>query len=250
MHTFGPVVLLDSFAAELLEGSRTFFNARYLLRAAEDRPIPATKTLGNLTRGFVDRAFAEMRWPADSVEIVRYVNAALDEHDLPRLHLLRVALENGRMLRNYRGAFHATVRGRELTATGREGELFVALVEAYFSATDLGTLDGFPSDPWIQRGTSRILWLLAQPAGDPLTVGDLAAGIPVDMARWPDQYHCSGFEHLSAALEQRILQPLGDLGLLEIGDAAGDDVWRSAPARVVSPTELFAQFVVTAASLN
>jgi hypothetical protein len=250
MHAFGPVVLLDSIAAEQLGPSRTFFNARYLLEAAAEAPIPATKTLGNLSRTFVERASTEMRWPVETAEIVHYVHSALDEPDLPRLHLLRLALENARLLRKYRGSFHATVRGRELMQSGREGELFVALFEAYFIATDLSLLDGYPSDPWLQHGTARILWLLAQAGDEPLRVGELASEIPIDTTRWPDQYHCTGFEHLSAALCHRILRPLEDFGLVDIAQGVRDDVWRGAPARTVQTTDLFEQVVVSAASLN
>ena len=250
MHAFGPVVLLDTVAAEHLAGARLYYNARYFLDAATQAPIPATKSLGNLTRGFVERAAAEMRWPSQSPDIVRFINPALDELDLPGLHRLRVVLERGRLLRNYRGAFHSTAGASALMTAGREGELYVALFEAYFKATELALLDGYPSDPHLQQATPRILWLLGRMANGATTVGELAKAVPVDSSRWPVSAMGTGFERLCAALRHRILEPLEDfdLALLDpspASDSAGDDLRRQ-----VQVTELFERLVVAAADLN
>ena len=136
-RVLGPVALVGTLNADDVAASAVYFNARYLLEAAADAPIPATKQLGNLTRTFVERAFDDMRWPAEYAELVRAVNRRLDEPDVWRLYLLRVTLQNVRLLRKYRGAFSTTSRGRELLAPGREGALYLELFGGYFERTNL-----------------------------------------------------------------------------------------------------------------
>ncbi len=165
-RVFGTVALVGTLTADDVAGSAVYFNARYMLEAAASAPIPATKQLGNLTRAFVEQAFDDMRWPAEYAEIVRTYNRRLDEPDVWRLYLLRVALQNARLLRKYRGAFSTTSRGRELLAPGREGALYLELFEAYFVRTNLAFTDGYPEDPWLQHGVPDLLGLLRATAAE------------------------------------------------------------------------------------
>lgn len=240
VRALGPVVLLDSLTADQLGESRASFNARYLLTVAAAAPIPATATLGNLTRSFVERAFVEMRWPAAPAEIVRFVNKALDEPDVPPLRTLREALQNGRMLRRYRGAFHITARGRALLTPGREGELYLALFEAYLSRPEPGLASGHSAGSPLRRGVPQLLWLLLQTAGEVVTVGDLAAGMVADNETRSGEDDGS-FDQFSDTLREHILDPLEELGLVAVA---------REPRREVRVTPLFERFVIAAASLN
>lgn len=251
MRALGPVVLLDSLTADQLGESRAYYNARYLLAAAAAAPIPATATLGNLTRSFVERAFLEMRWPATSAEVVRFVNKALDEPDVPLLRSLRLALQNGRMLRRYRDAFHATTRGRALLAPGREGELYLALFEAYFARPEPGFVSGHAAGSPLRNGVPQLLWLLLQTGGDAVTVGHLAVGMATtDIVAWPDEDDDRSLEESIGVLRQSILDQLEELGLVETTPAADRWPWRDGPLCEVRVTPLFERFVIAAASLN
>jgi len=250
VRALGPVVLLDSLTADQLGEPRAYYNARYLLDAAAAAPIPATATLGNLTRTFVERAFAEMRWPAAPAEVVSFVNRTLDEPDVPRLRSLREALQNARMLRKYRGAFHATSRGRALLAPSHEGELYLALFEAYLARPEPALVDGHPAGSRLRHGVPQLLWLLLQTAGDTLSVGDLAVGIAVDTVAWSDEGDDRSLEELSGALHKTILDPLEELGLVETTPATNAWSWRDGPLCEVRVTPLFERFVIATASLN
>jgi hypothetical protein len=250
VRALGPVVLLDSLTADQLGEPRAYHNARYLLTAAAAAPIPATATLGNLTGSFVERALAEMRWPAAAAEVVRFVNKTLDEPDVPLLRSLREALQNGRMLRRYRGAFHTTTRGRALLAPSHEGELYLALFEAYFAPSGPALAEGHPAGSRVQLSVPQLLWLLLQTAGDGVTVGDLAAGVAADPVVSPDKRDDRDPEELSGALRQTILDPIEELGLIERMPAANECPWRDEPLCKVHVTPLFERFVIAAASLN
>lgn len=259
-RVLGRVALVGTLTADDVAGSAVYFNARYLLGAAAEAPIPATKQLGNLTRAFVERAFDDMRWPPEYAELIRAVNRRLDEPDVWRLHLLRVALQNARLLRKYRGAFSTTARGRELLAPGREGALFLELFAAYFERTNLAFTDGYPEDPSLQYGVPDLLGLLHAAGANEVTVGDLAGELLVDIEAWRARAtYSSPHEVLSGALRRRVLEPLEDFGLVTVTappkptrhpSEPPPRPWRDDAARVVTPTPLFARFVVDAQSLN
>jgi hypothetical protein len=252
-RVFGPVALVGTLTADDVAGSAVCFNARYLLEAAAAAPIPATKQLGNLTRTFVERAFDDMRWPAEYARIVRTYNRRLDEPDVWRLHLLRVALQNARLLRKYRGAFSTTTRGLELLAPGREGKLYLELFAAYFERTNLAFTDGYPEDPWLQHGVPDVLALLHLAGANDVTIGDLAAELPFDVQTWTAAAtYSTPHEKLSGALRRRILEPLEDFGLVTVSarPKRSQHPWRDDAARVVTPTPLFTRFVVDAQALN
>lgn len=252
LRALGPITLVGTLGADDVAHSAVFFNARYLLQAVATTPIPATKQLGNLTRGFVERAFADMRWPSEYAELVTLVNTRLDESDVSRLRLLRAALQNARLLRKYRGAFTATSRGRDLLAAGREGELYLELFEAYFEKTNLAFTDGYPEDPWLQHGVPHLLWLLLSLREPGMTIADLAGELIVDTAAWPAAEYCSPTELLTSALRRRILEPLEDFGLVTVSrpPKPGAHPWRNDADRLVAATPLLFRFVVEAGSLN
>lgn len=253
MLALGPVVLLDSLTAAQIGAPPAYFNARYLLSAAAASPIPATATLGGLTQSFVEQAMADMRWPNASAELVRFVSRTPEERDLPRLRFLRMALQSGGMLRKYRGAFHTTVRGRALLASGREGELYLALCAAYFGSSALtGVDDREVTLP--RHGLPLLLWLLLQSVGETTTVGELAARMRLAGVAPRGAAGDAGPALGGATLRQHLLDPLEELGLVEIDPEPSRRETRAAPRdeseTAVRVTPLFERFVIPAARLN
>lgn len=252
MRALGPVILLDSLTAEQIGAPPAYFNARYLLSAAAESPIPATHTLGGFTQGFVERAVAEMRWRDDSAEIVRFISRAPEERDLPRLRFLRIALQGGGMLRKYRGAFHPTVRGRALLAAGREGELYLALCEAFFGYSALGAANDAAA-PLLRYGLPLLLWLLLQSVGETTTVGDLVAHMRLAGIVPPGVAGVQGSRLTVNAVRQRLIEPLEELGLVDLTPVSSRPPERSAQGKAetaIRVTALFERFVIPAARLN
>ena len=246
MLAVGPIVLFDSLTAEQLAPSRAYFNARYLLHAAAATPLVATRTLGELPPAFVQRAAAEMRWPDTSAAPVRFVAPAPHERDLPALHRLRLALERGGLLRAYRGAFHPTAAAGSLLAPGREGQLYLRLVAAYFDLPPT-PLAREAAQPSFVRSLAHLLWRLRQADGAALHGAALATAAAPDAEDVADAAWSS-----PVALRRDLLDPLEELGLIAIEWLPSEED-SSAPfddEPVVSGTPLLARFVLPTARLN
>ncbi|MDP2182050.1 MAG: hypothetical protein Q8K99_05700, partial [Actinomycetota bacterium] len=217
-YRLGTLALSGSIAAEDLAGSCLLHNARFLLEAAAREPIIATKTLGNLNRRFVGLALEGMRWPEGYIEGVRFLNKVVDEEDLHRLNLLRIALVNGGMLRRHRGAFVTTKRGRHLIEPGREGALFLALWVAYFLETNLGYTDRMPDDPVLQFCFGSIMLAAVDAEERWVGIEELRRYVVVGHGIWDrEEYYPGGQrDSIDLAVQLRLLEPLEDFGLVEI----------------------------------
>lgn len=245
-YRLGTLALSGSIAAEALADSALLHNARFLLRAAAEEPIPATKTLGNLNRRFVSLALEGMRWPEGYVEDIRHFNKVVDEQDMRRLNVLRLALVNGGMLRRRRGAFVTTKRGRHLIEPGREGALFLALWVAYFLETNLGYPDGMPDDPVLQFCAGSIM--LAVLEADERWVGldELRPFVVVGQGVWNrgEPWLRDLGDTIDLAVELRILRPLEEFGLIEVDETHVHRFLREV--RAVRATTLLRAFAAEA----
>lgn len=255
MRGLGPIVLLDTLTGDQLNQAPAYFNARYLLSTAADSPIPATRTLGGLTQSFVERAVAEMRWPSSSGEVVRFVGRGLEERDVPRLRRLRIALQVAGLLRTYRGAFHATARGRSLLRAGREGRLYLSLFDAYLAGRGPNPVDGLPTESWVEEALPAFLWLLLVSAGSEISIGDVATTLSAEPEQPADTDGVweASFEVVSTTLRQALLEPMEDLGLVRLETARrGKDraSGLDASLTITHVTPLFERFVIATSRLN
>jgi hypothetical protein len=239
-YRMGALALSGAHPGETLADSLLLHNARFLLAAAAAEPIATTKKLGNLNRRFVARAVEGMRWPEGYIENVRFLNKVIDEDDLRKLNLLRIALVNGGMLRRYRGAFVTTRRGRHLIEPGREGALFLALWVASFLETNLGYSDLMPDDPMLQLCAGRIM-LAALDADEWVGFDELREYVVVTFGVWDEEGAYFGDPQLpiDLAVQWRLLEPLEDFGLLEL-DAESTRFTRHV--RAVRATSLLRAF--------
>lgn len=250
MHALGPFVLMTSLPADRLARSRAYFNARYLLEAAARTPLPATRTLGDLAPPFVQLAVSQMRWPDTSDELVHFVTMMPEERDVPPLRRLRLALEHGGLLRKYRGAFHATAGAHLLLEAGHEGDLYLALFDAYFRLPAPG-LAREPADPRLLQGLVQLLWQLHEAHGAAVCGSALLATLQKTAGHDADGRPAAPLS--DAALQRELLEPLEELGLIALA-------WTSPPEDedhpprddqpVVQATPLFDQFLVAASRLN
>lgn len=217
-YRLGTLALSGSIAAEELAHSRLLHNARFLLAAAAAEPLAATKTLGNLNRRFVGRAVEGMRWPEGYIEDVRFLNKVIDEEDLRKLNLLRIALVNGGMLRRHRGAFVTTKRGRHLIEPGREGALFLALWVTYFLETNLGYCDRMPDDPVLQSCIGSIMLAVTEAEERWVGLDELRQYVAVGRGVWEREGDFFGDPNraIDYAVQWRLLEPLEDFGLVEL----------------------------------
>jgi hypothetical protein len=241
-YRIGALALSGSIPADALAGSRLLHNARFLLAAAATEPIAATKTLGNLNRRFVGLAVEGMRWPDGYIEDVRYMNKVIDEEDVRKLNLLRVALVNGGMLRRHRGAFVTTKRGRHLSEPGREGALFLALWIAFFLETNLGYSDGMPDDPILQFSFGSALLALAEEEERWVGLDELRGQLIAGHGVWEREEALFGDPNwaIDHAVQWRFLEPLEDFGLLEL---EGEPGRFARNVRAVRATPLLHAFV-------
>lgn len=217
-------------------------NARWLLAAAAETPVPATKKLGNLNRRFVSEALENMRWPEGYLEQIREICKVVDEEDVHRLNLLRVALINGGMLRRYRGAFQTTKRGRHLIEPGREGALFLALWSAYFLETNLGYTDLMPYDDLLQLSAQPIMFGLLSIGDAWITMDELRNLVLVTADVWEAEGQFFGgiTGAVDFALHRRVLQPLEEFGLIEIDASSQHSIARVHAVRATPLLPLFA----------
>ena len=245
----GPVAFAQALTTAELGDPPVLHNARYLLAAAAATPIKATATSGNLARRFVEQAFVEMRWPAEYADDVRRYNKVIDEPDLTCLMLLRVALQNGGLLRKRNGCFHATRRARELLAAERVGELYAEVFTAYFEKTNLGFLDGMADDEAMQHSLPFTFERLHDDGHQWMTLPAFAELVVADEALWMRVERQTRFPDRQWAVTLRLVDPLVEFGLLELVGTTMPSRPGQKPDAKLRTTELFHRFVVPSADL-
>jgi hypothetical protein len=120
-RTTGPLRLNEALSIESFRDCHVLHAARALLAAAaEPKGIKAT-TAGNLNRKTVAALLEAAPWPAGYVEETHRWNKVINEEDFHPVHVLRLVLEIGRLLRRRSGAFRrelARLRARYPTLDG------------------------------------------------------------------------------------------------------------------------------------
>jgi hypothetical protein len=236
-----------------------------LAAAAEPKGIRAT-TAGNLNRKTVAALLEAAPWPAGFVAETHRWNKVVNEEDFSPVHVLRLVLEIGRLLRRRRGAFHTTRRGRELLAEAQAGALAATLFRVLYQEFNLGYLGGWEEfearQPMVPLYLLRLTVLdrdwragheivpLIDPAADPdRELARLRArypGLVSDPEDLESQEELQSFAFSSFV--HRILGPLQWFGLLEGRDVPGP--YPLLPSREVRRTALLDAFVTFPASFT
>lgn len=130
--TESPMVIHDSLPDSDVGEVRFVKNSRILLEAAREQDgLPATKA-GNLKRKVVAEFLDTMDFDPYRVEIIHIVNKVINEHDVRPLHILRVVLEVGNLLKRTGSTFNITSHARSLLEPGKGGKFMKYLFLTYF----------------------------------------------------------------------------------------------------------------------
>ncbi len=229
-----PVRPADDLSGDDLADVPVLHNARRFLEAVrEEEAVPATKTLGNLSRRFSTRMFRELDWSDGLLEDYLSSRSHVDEHELSRLFRLRVVLQRSGLLRKYRGEFMLTKRGEALLDPTRIGELYRTLFVGWFGKTNMALIDGMPGDPAMQDHIPLTLWLLGREARDWTPAQRLAEILPHDPDLWAESSARIGWpDQLAHAFEARVFRPFVEFGLMEREPASDRPWYRLARWRV------------------
>ncbi|MHB1343185.1 MAG: plasmid pRiA4b ORF-3 family protein [Thermoleophilia bacterium] len=207
----GRARLREDLTPAELEPSILLANARLFLRELGAAGVPATAK-GNLSRAFVLTMNERMRFTEHESEWRAYTNVN-KEDDVWPLHLLRVVLTVGGLVRKHRGRFVVTKKGAELAADERAGALQAHLFRTFFGAFNLSYLDRF-DDSTFQSTVAYALHMLRQIGDGWRTPKELRRAAQLGLAFMAETDEERDRDR-QWVFERRLLRPLETFGLME-----------------------------------
>ena len=211
----GPLRLAEDLALDQLAGSPMLTNARILLQAVIERDGLPTTQAGNLRRVLVAEMLERMTWRDGYAERVRSMNKAINEDDVWGLHVLRIVLEVGGLLRRRKGQFKVTRAGRKLAGEQKSGALLAHLFRAHFKDFNLAYGDRDAAAPSLQYVVPLLLWRIGVEARKWVDPEALAERIlPESLRNDPEDPPMLSDGGISRC-RRRVVQPLVGFGLLE-----------------------------------
>jgi hypothetical protein len=236
----GAVRLNSALTLKDLETSRTLYNARVFLRYLEEQGQAKATSAGNLSRAAVAALLERMQWPAGFVEEVHKYSKVLNEMEVFPIHVLRLVLDLGGLIKRRTGKFSLTRRGATMLADEQAGELFALLFRTTFRKLNLGYLDGLPPVPDFQNTVAYPLYRLGQVMGNwklPEEVVDRVV-LPFLRSQLPPEEY---MDPLALMLVTRLLRPLESFGLVEQNEVP--DKRRLLPSHAYRKTPLYDRFL-------
>lgn len=211
----GPLRLGRDLPLGVVEVSPWFEVARRLMQMIEaDGPVKLTPA-GNLPKAVVRRLVESVlseatreHWSGQGVERVK-------EQDLQLIHLPRVLLEVGGLMKRRKGHLVLSKEGRGLLPDARAGELYARLFETCFRRFDLAYLDGAQEAPVFQQLIGYSLVRLRDLASDWVSVERVVAEALHPMVRPNMPVPTHGFDDLPLIARTRLLRPLERFALVE-----------------------------------
>lgn len=235
----GGLRLRDDLTSAALGASIMLANARLFLEQLAPGGVPATAK-GNLSRAFVLAMYERMRFSDHQNEWRRYVKVT-KEDDVRPLHILRVVLTVGGLIRKYRGRFVTTKRGAALAAESSAGALQAHLFRTFFGTFNLGYLGAY-DDPYLQSTVAYTLYMLRQmddgwfAPEDVRRIGHLGLSFMAETDQTEERRREWSFE-------SRIIRPLEEFGLLETRVCAPPEAPQWERKFEVRKTSLFDAFI-------
>jgi len=208
----GSLRLCEDLMPADLTASVYLANAREFLGLMGESGIPATAK-GNLSRAFVLAMNERMSFSEYDGEWRPYIKVH-KEDDVWPLHVLRVVLTVGGVIRKYRGRFLVTKRGAKLAADERTGALQAHLVRTFFGTFNLGYLDRFRDDSTFQTTVAYSLWMIRRIGDEWMTPERLRELAQLGLY-FMEETDEQGRKDRQWIFEHRLLRPLENFGLLE-----------------------------------
>lgn len=211
----GPLRMMPNLPLAAAEVAPWFVVARLLLRIIEESGGIKLTPAGNLPKAVVGRLVESVlseatreHWSGQGVERVK-------EQDLQLIHLPRVLLEVGGLMKRRKGHLVLSKEGRGLLPDARAGELYARLFETCFRRFNLGYLDGAQKAPVFQQLIGYPLVRLRDLASDWVSVERVVAEALHPMVRPNVPVPPHGFDDLPLIATTRLLRPLERFALVE-----------------------------------
>lgn len=238
----GCLRLGEDLSSGDLTASVYLANAREFLSLMGEAGVPATAK-GNLSRVFVLAMNARMRFSEYDGEWRPYIKVH-KEDDVWPLHVLRVVLTAGGVIRKYRGRFLVTKMGAKLAADERTGALQAHLVRTFFGAFNLSYLDRFRDDSTFQTTVAYSLWMMRRIGGEWMTPERLRELAQLGL-RFMEETDEQGKSDRQWIFDRRLLRPLENFGLLEtrVDPKTADKSPRRYDPYEVRKTALYDRFI-------
>lgn len=135
---------------EDVETTPYFDMGRMLLNViVEQGGVRATKA-GNLSQAVVMHICKAKEWPACVRGMIPKYKTKLREEDLRSLHYLRIMLELSDCIKQRKGRFVPTGKGRRLAEPGNAGDFYAELFKTHFREFNLDYVDGMPECSIVQ----------------------------------------------------------------------------------------------------
>ena len=197
---------------------------RVLLALHEAGAIKATAT-GNFCRRFVVE-IAKMMRTDDQDRIAGFLlerGKAFNELDIWDLHIMRLILDLGGLLRLRKGKFYMTKKGKGLLEEEKAGELFVLLFKVFFQKFNLAYIDTYEEHEMIQDTIAYSFYGLSWALQDWKSVEEVYSNVLLPMVR-KNIPPSSGIHRPELRLVvERILEPFQQFGLLQSRNVRSED---------------------------
>lgn len=211
----GPLRIMPNLPLVAAEVAPWFVVARGLMRVVEEAgPIKLTPA-GNLpkvvVRRLVESVLSEAKrehWSGQGVERV-------NEQDLDLVHVPRVLLEVGGLMRRRKGQLVLSKESRALLPDAGAGDLYARLFETCFRRFNLGYLDGVGPVPVFQQLVGYALVRLRDLAKDWIPLERVVTEALHPMVRPNVPTPPDGWDQLPLIVETRLLRPLERFALVE-----------------------------------
>lgn len=211
------VVLSRNLRAGEVKNSLFFHNARTMLLKVQNAGRLELTPAGNLKRKHISELIEECVWPEGYIEKIMEYNKVINEENIWLLHIIRVLLDLGGLIRNVKGKLLPVKKRADLSLKSKKGELFRHLFITYFRSMRISYLSySYMEYNIVQESIPFTLYRLQQLADDWISGEELAENALLVSAQFEleSTIHYS-FQTPGWILYNLVLRPLELFGLIE-----------------------------------
>ncbi len=237
-----PAIRLnDSLSLDELQGASILHNARMMLSMLNEAGSTKLTAKGNLPRKIVAPLAKSWHLPSEVRRAFWDFHGLRNEQDCWELHVLRMVLQIGGLLRKAKGALTVTRKAKALLDDGQAGRLYTHLFRTFFGALNLACLDGYAEESYPQEDLPFSLHVVATRLGDWTLTDDILE----DMYLPPHWFNMLGplAHDVVLTAQQRVLWPLVQFGLLEIREEREQPLPSFRQLIYMRKTDLFDRFI-------